>query len=259
MTFNQVVPGSNPGGLTKFILVFPSDERKQRSEGLLKHESSETLVSSTRETYTMTQTLRSQGLMLILSSPSGAGKSSLAKSLVQLDRNTKLSVSATTREMRPGEINGQDYHFLTKEKFNDLIAQDAFLEYATVFDNHYGTLTSEVEKYISLGRDVVFDVDWQGAGALGAKKPDNVVSIYILPPSLAELKTRLATRRQDDDATIAARMSQAKEEISHYPEYDYIVINDKFDEALLKVQSILSAERSKRVRLDLLDSVVRGL
>jgi guanylate kinase len=207
----------------------------------------------------MTQNLRSHGIMLILSSPSGAGKSSLAKALVQLDRNTKLSVSATTRPMRPGEMDGQDYHFIPREKFDGLIKQDSFLEYATVFDHHYGTLTSEVEKYIALGRDVVFDVDWQGAASLRKKKPENVVSIYILPPSLSELKTRLATRRQDDDETIAARMSQAEEEISHYPEYDYIVINDKFDEALLQVQSILSAERSKRTRLDLLSGVIQSL
>lgn len=197
--------------------------------------------------------------MLILSSPSGAGKSSLARSLVQLDRNTKLSVSVTTRPMRPGEADGQDYHFISKDKFDTLISQNAFLEHATVFGNSYGTLSKEVEKYIKLGRDVVFDVDWQGAQYLRAKRPANVVSVYILPPSLGELRTRLATRRQDDEETIARRMDEAEKEISHYPEYDYIIINDKFDEALSKVQSILSAERSKSSRLDLLDKVVQGL
>lgn len=207
----------------------------------------------------MTHNLRSQGIMLILSSPSGAGKSSLARSLVQSDRNTKLSVSATTRPIRPGEVDGQDYHFIVREKFDLLVSQNAFFEHATVFSNSYGTLVSEVEKYINLGRDVVFDVDWQGAQSLRASKPNNVVSVYILPPSLLELKTRLSTRRQDDDETIAMRMSEAQKEISHYPEYDYIIINDEFDEALYKVQSILSAERSKRSRLDLIEKAVRNL
>lgn len=207
----------------------------------------------------MTHNLRSQGIMLILSSPSGAGKSSLARSLVQSDRNTKLSVSATTRPMRPGEVDGQDYHFITKDKFDSLASQDAFLERAAVFGNSYGTLAKEVDKYISLGRDVVFDVDWHGAQSLRSRKPDNVVSVYILPPSLSELKTRLSTRRQDDDETIERRMSEAQKEISHYPEYDYIIINDEFDEALFKVQSILSAERSRRIRLDLIKNIVKDL
>ncbi len=207
----------------------------------------------------MTHTLRSQGIMLILSSPSGAGKSSLARALVEHDRNTKLSVSATTRPMRPGEVEGKDYHFISKDEFDSLVARDEFLEYASVFDNFYGSLTAEVEKYINLGRDVIFDVDWQGAESLRAKRPGNMVSIYILPPSLSELRARLSTRRQDDDITIAKRMKAAKDEISHYPEYDYIVINDNFEEALIAVQSILRAERARRSRLDLLDQVISVL
>lgn len=207
----------------------------------------------------MPQNIRTQGIMLILSSPSGAGKSSLARALVQKDKNTHLSISATTRAMRPGEIDGKDYHFLSKEAFSELIAQDAFLEQANVFENHYGTLVREVEFYLDQAVDVIFDIDWQGAQTLRAKKPSHVVSIYILPPSMQALKERLTKRCQDNAETIKMRMSHASEEISHYNEYDYIVINDDFDKALMEVQSILTAERGNRVRLDGLKKFVKAL
>lgn len=207
----------------------------------------------------MSQNLRNQGIMLILSSPSGAGKSSLARGLVIGDHNTHLSVSATTRSPRPGEINGKDYHFFDHNKFNQLITENAFLEHATVFNNHYGTLSSEVESYLNQTIDVVFDIDWQGAANLRAKKPDHVVSIYILPPSLKSLKERLTKRCQDNEAIIALRMAKADEEISHYDEYDYVIINDDFEKALIEVKAILSAERVKRSRMNLLDTFIKEL
>lgn len=207
----------------------------------------------------MSQNLRSQGIMLILSSPSGAGKSSLARGLVNSDQNTHLSVSATTRTPRPGEIDGKDYHFFSRDKFDQLITEDAFLEHAIVFNNHYGTLSSEVESYLNQTIDVIFDIDWQGAQVLRSKKPNHVVSIYILPPSLKSLKERLTRRCQDKEDIIALRMAKADEEISHYDEYDYIVINDDFAEALKQVQAILSAERVKRARMNLLNDFVKEL
>lgn len=207
----------------------------------------------------MLQNLRSQGIMLILSSPSGAGKSSLARGLVAEDKNTYLSVSATTRTPRPGEIDGKDYHFFDHNKFEQLIKEDAFLEHAVVFNNHYGTLKSEVESYLNQAIDVVFDIDWQGAQSLRAKKPDHVVSIYILPPSLKSLKERLTKRCQDKEDIIALRMAKADEEISHYSEYDYIVINDDFSVALEEVKAILRAERAKRSRMDLLKGFIVNL
>ncbi len=207
----------------------------------------------------MSQNLRSQGIMLILSSPSGAGKSSLARALVAQDQNTHLSISATTRTPRPGEIDGKDYHFFDHNKFEQLIKENAFLEHAIVFNNHYGTLSSEVEAFLNQAIDIVFDIDWQGAQALRAKRPEHVVSIYILPPSLKSLKERLTRRCQDEDDIIATRMAKADEEISHYGEYDYIVINDDFAEALNQVQAILSAERVKKSRMNLIEHFVSQL
>lgn len=207
----------------------------------------------------MTKNLRSQGIMVILSSPSGAGKSSLSKALVMQDRNTYMSVSATTRPIRPGEIDGTDYHFLLSDQFDKLEEENAFLERANVFGNRYGTILKEVDERLSKGIDVIFDIDWQGAETLRAKRPDKVVSIYILPPSINTLRDRLTTRRQDDEATIERRMKEALQEISHYGEYDYIVINDNFADALLNIQSIINAERSRRLRLDKLDNWVKNL
>jgi guanylate kinase len=207
----------------------------------------------------MPQNLRTHGIMLILSSPSGAGKSSLARALVAQDQNTHLSISATTRPPRPGEIDGKDYHFLTKENFETLVTGEDFLEHATVFQNHYGTLSKEVELYLDKGIDVIFDIDWQGATSLRKKKQKHVISIYILPPSMKVLKERLTKRCQDNTDTIVLRMKHADEEISHYHEYDYIVINDDFTKALMEIQSILNAERSNRLRMDRLEAFVKTL
>ena len=207
----------------------------------------------------MKSALRSQGIMLILSSPSGAGKSSIARALLLKDYNTKLSVSATTRQQRPGEVDGEDYHFFSKKEFDELVAQKAFIEHATVFGNQYGTLISEVDPYLVSGVDVIFDVDWQGAKTLRKFKQTDVVSVYILPPSLDELKHRLSKRRQDSEEIISRRMQEATDEISHYSEYDYVVINDDFDKALASVRSILQSERSRVSRLDLLKDVIESL
>ncbi len=198
-------------------------------------------------------------MMIIISSPSGAGKSSLSKALVAQDNNLYLSVSATTRPPRPGEVDGEDYHFMSKNHFNELVSQKAFLEYAEVFEYDYGTLASEVEDRLSNNIDVIFDIDWQGAQELRSKRPKDIVSIYILPPSLDILKERLTKRCQDDKFTINRRMARASEEISHYDEYDYVIVNDDFDDALQKLQSIITAERCKLERQDLVSNFTNKL
>jgi guanylate kinase len=189
--------------------------------------------------------------MLVLSSPSGAGKSSLARALIKSDQNTKLSVSVTTRAPRAAEVDGVDYHFIDNDKFENLRLAGSFLESADVFGRCYGTLKSEVEPYIKKAIDVVFDVDWQGARALRKNSIADVISIYILPPSLSELKDRLVKRMQDENEVIERRMDNAINEISHYDEYDYVVINDQFEDALHSIKSILEAERLRLCRLDL--------
>ena len=195
--------------------------------------------------------------MFILSSPSGAGKSSLTRALVLDDLDTKLAISSTTRKPRPGEEEGKDYFFIENSVFDQMVADGKFLEHATVFDHRYGTLKSEVEPYLSKGIDVIFDVDWQGARSLRNIPMVDVVSIYILPPSVAELKNRLLRRRQDSIDVIERRMERAIAEISHYNEYDYIVINDVFESAVRQVRSILEAERLKLHRLDLIQNILQ--
>lgn len=202
--------------------------------------------------------LRTQGMMIILSSPSGAGKSSLSKALVNQDGNLYLSVSATTRPARPGEIDGIDYHFLSKEQFDKSASDGVFLESAEVFGYNYGTIKTEVERRLYSGIDVMFDIDWQGAREISSRSSGNVVSIYILPPSLDVLKQRLTKRCQDDTATINKRMDRATEEISHYDEYDYVIINDDFEDALQKLQSIINAERCRRTRMDLISGFAQS-
>jgi guanylate kinase len=200
-----------------------------------------------------------RGLMFVLSSPSGAGKTTLSRLLIERMSGLKMSVSATTRPMRPGEVNGKDYTFVDKVTFDAMVKADELLEWATVFDNSYGTPRGPVEAALSAGQDVLFDIDWQGTQQLKQKARADVVSVFILPPSAADLEKRLHSRAQDSDEVIRKRMSRASHEMSHWAEYDYIVINHNVDEAFAEVQSILKAERLKRERRIGLVGFVRGL
>ena len=189
-----------------------------------------------------------RGLMLVLSSPSGAGKTSIARSLLTRDKEINLSVSATTRPRRPGEAEGKDYYFVDEEKFKIDINKGLFLEYARVFDHYYGTPLGLVQKLLSSGCDVLFDIDWQGTQQIKAKARDDLVSIFVLPPSTAELEKRLITRAQDSAEVVAGRMARAADEMSHYPEYDYIIVNHDLDQSIDAVHTILKAERLRRSR-----------
>jgi guanylate kinase len=200
-----------------------------------------------------------RGLMFVLSSPSGAGKSTLSRMLIERMSGLKMSVSATTRPMRPGETDGRDYLFVDKPKFEAMVKKRELLEWATVFDNRYGTPRAPVEAALSAGQDVLFDIDWQGTQQLREKARADVVSVFILPPSAADLEKRLHTRAQDSADVIRGRMSRATHELSHWAEYDYIVVNQNVDEAFAEVQSILKAERLKRERRTGLTEFVRGL
>jgi guanylate kinase len=200
-----------------------------------------------------------RGLMFVLSSPSGAGKTTLSRLLIERVPGLTLSVSATTRPKRPGEVEGSDYLFVDQARFEAMVKRDELLEWATVFDNRYGTPRAPVESALSAGTDVLFDIDWQGTQQLREKARADVVSVFILPPSAADLEKRLHTRAQDSDAVIRGRMSRATHELSHWAEYDYIVINRDVDKAFAEVQSILKAERLKRERRTGLTTFVREL
>lgn len=200
-----------------------------------------------------------RGLMLVLSSPSGAGKTTISRKLLERDENVVISISATTRQRRPGEVAGEHYHFVKVEDFNMMVNKGELLEYAKVFDNYYGTPRAPVEKALNSGRDVLFDIDWQGTQQLVEKVREDLVSIFILPPSMAELERRLKTRAQDSDKIIAGRMSKAGDELSHWSEYDYIIINTSIDESVDKVEQILEAERMKRRRQIGLADFVKSL
>ena len=200
-----------------------------------------------------------RGLMFVLSSPSGAGKTTLSRLLIERMPGLRMSVSATTRPMRPGEVDGRDYLFVDKPRFEAMVKDDELLEWATVFDNRYGTPRAPVEDALSAGQDVLFDIDWQGTQQLREKARADVVSVFILPPSAGDLEKRLHSRAQDSDEVIRKRMSRASHEMSHWAEYDYIVINHDVDEAFAEVQSILKAERLKRERRIGLVGFVRGL
>ncbi|NHK27411.1 guanylate kinase [Parvularcula flava] len=189
-----------------------------------------------------------RGLMFVVSSPSGAGKTTLCNRLLQADPDLSLSVSATTRKPRPGETDGVDYHFIDEDKFLSMRKDGAFLESAKVFDNYYGTPKAQVEEALSSGKDVLFDIDWQGAQQLGEIARDDLVKVFILPPSRDELERRLHKRAQDSAEVVAARMAKADSEISHWAEYDYVVLNYELDESEALLQSILVAERLKRTR-----------
>lgn len=190
-----------------------------------------------------------RGFMLIFSSPSGAGKTSIANGL--LERNTKLtiSVSATTRDPRPGEVEGKHYYFIDEEDFRKRVKQDEFLEHAEVFGNFYGTPEKPVNEALAQGKDVLFDIDWQGARQLSKIARDDIVTVFVLPPSWAELEHRLRKRDQDSEETIRNRMSQAADEIRQYFDYDYVIINRDLEKSIGKAQAILDAERLKRKRL----------
>ncbi len=201
-----------------------------------------------------------RGLMLVLSSPSGAGKSTLSRRLLEVeDGRVAMSVSTTTRPPRPGEVDGKDYNFVDLATFERMVKDDALLEHARVFDNYYGTPAAPVESALSAGRDVLFDIDWQGTQQLAQKNPKDLVRVFILPPSTVELARRLKARGQDSDEVVARRMAKAGEEISHWAEYDYVIINDDLEEALGRIRAILEAERLKRDRQTGLVDFVKGL
>ncbi|MBN8828492.1 MAG: guanylate kinase [Sphingobacteriia bacterium] len=197
--------------------------------------------------------------MIIISSPSGAGKTTLCKLLLANDPKMRLSVSVTTRPKRLSETEGVDYYFISESDFQLLIDSDELLEYAKVFDYHYGTQKQVVQKMLDQGYDVIFDVDWQGALQLYNYCREDIVSIFILPPSLTELENRLKKRAQDSEEVVQKRMKKAKGEISHYKEYDYVIINHDINESLRLLQEIITVERSKRVRLNKLDEFVEEL
>ena len=200
-----------------------------------------------------------RGLMLVLSSPSGAGKTTLSRKLLEADPAVELSVSVTTRKQRPGEIDGRDYHFIDAARFEAMVKQGELLEWAQVFGHRYGTPRAPVEAALANGRDVLFDVDWQGTKQLRKSAEHGLVSIFVLPPSISDLEQRLRRRAQDPDDVIRARMATAADEMSHWAEYDYVVINTDIDRAFTEVQTILAAERLKRERQTELSDFVRRL
>ncbi|MDA9552901.1 guanylate kinase [Emcibacteraceae bacterium] len=203
--------------------------------------------------------IKRRGLLLVLSSPSGAGKSTLSRSLLEKDDNISMSVSMTTREPRPGEVDGVHYNFTSQDEFDALVAADGFLEYATVFENSYGTPAEPVEAALRNGKDVLFDIDWQGTQQLNQRVGADLVRIFILPPSKEELLNRLKSRAQDSDEVVAKRMAKANSEISHWAEYDYVIINDDLKAAEAELFTILNAERMKRARQSGLSDFVSGL
>jgi guanylate kinase len=200
-----------------------------------------------------------RGLMLVLSSPSGAGKTTLSRLLLKADRHVELSISVTTRPKRRGEVDGRDYHFIDLARFQAMVKSGRLLEWAEVFGHRYGTPRTPVEKALRAGRDVLFDIDWQGTQQLREKARDDLVSVFILPPTAKELERRLERRAQDSRAIIGARMAKAAGEMSHWPEYDYVIVNREKTDAFAEVRAILAAERLKRERQIGLSAFVRDL
>jgi guanylate kinase len=203
--------------------------------------------------------IQRRGLMLVLSSPSGAGKTTLSRGLLDNDSQIQLSVSCTTRAKRPGEKDGVDYRFLDTASFRGMVDRGEFLEYAQVFGNYYGTPRAPVEAAISAGKDVLFDIDWQGTQQLRDKVPSDLVTVFILPPSTRDLEKRLLTRAQDPQDIVAQRMAKAADEMSHYAEYDYVVVNRNIGTSLDRIKAILTAERLKRDRQPGLSDFVKAL
>ncbi|MBI1774842.1 MAG: guanylate kinase [Proteobacteria bacterium] len=200
-----------------------------------------------------------RGLMLVLSSPSGAGKTSIARRLLASDPAIQLSVSVTTRPKRPGEVAGKDYHFIERTEFDLMVNRRQLLEHAKVFDHYYGTPRAPVEAALASGRDMLFDIDWQGTQQLAQNARDDLVSVFILPPSTAELERRLLARAQDSPSVVARRMAKASDEMSHWAEYDYIILNTELERSVASVLTILSAERLRRQRQIGLTDFVKGL
>jgi guanylate kinase len=200
-----------------------------------------------------------RGLLLVMSSPSGAGKTTLSRKLLAADPNVSMSISVTTRAPRPGERDGHDYHFISRERFAQMRERQELLEWAEVFGNLYGTPRKPVEDGVSEGRDILFDIDWQGTQQLAQAMEDDLVRVFILPPSADALRDRLVARAQDSAAVVAKRMAEASREISHWPEYDYVVVNDEVEKAHAQVLAILAAERLKRRRQTGLTEFVREL
>jgi guanylate kinase len=206
-----------------------------------------------------TVTIERRGLLLVLSSPSGAGKTTLARRLIEADSDISMSVSVTTRKPRPGEEDGRDYTFVDEAAFKRMAEGGALLEWARVFDNFYGTPRAPVEAAIVHGKDILFDIDWQGAQQLSEKMKHDVVRVFVLPPSAASLEQRLRARAQDPEDIVRRRMDKASDEISHWPEYDYVIVNTDLPTSMEGLTAILTAERLRRERLNGLTSFVRGM
>ncbi len=205
------------------------------------------------------QSVTRRGVLLVLSSPSGAGKTTLAKRLLADDANISLSVSVTTRPARPGEVDGRDYHFVGRDRFAELRDGGDLLEWAEVFDNSYGTPRADVEEALEAGRDLLFDIDWQGAQQLAQRMPNDLVRVFILPPSGTALAERLAARNQDPPDVVARRMAKAADEISHWAEYDYVIVNEDVEASLATLKAVLAASRAERKRQVGLTQFVRDL
>ena len=207
-------------------------------------------------------TLTRRGLMYVMSSPSGAGKTTITRELLKNNPDVSISISATTRPKRAGEVHGQDYYFVTPDEFRNMVENGEMLEHAKVFDNYYGTPRAPVEKALESGKDVLFDIDWQGTQQLYETAREDLVRVFILPPSRGDLEKRLRNRSKDtleSDSQIRGRMEKAGDEMSHYQEYDYVIINDNVEEAIAKAQLIMNAERLKRNRQQGLTEFVKGL
>jgi len=207
----------------------------------------------------MSADIARRGLMLVVSSPSGAGKSTLSRRLLQHDSRISMSISVTTRPKRPNEVEGKDYIFVTPERFEIMESDGAFLEHATVFGNRYGTPKAAVEQLLQAGRDVLFDIDWQGAQQLAQKAKDDLVRVFILPPSRGELERRLRERAEDAPEVVARRMAEANNEISRWSEYDYVIVNENIEKAQMQLEAIVAAERLNRQRQTGLVDFVRQL